>query len=100
MSEMILKLPNSYVDIDREEMEYIDGGAFGIDDAILLILAVGGASYGGGYAVGQAYYYHYGSKNYNRDKYFIYSAAASLFGIMGGVFDLGFYNGYNSVSRH
>ncbi|GEM_PF-1664805 len=27
MSTMTLKLPNNYVDIDRDEMEYVDGGA-------------------------------------------------------------------------
>jgi len=26
MSEMVLRLPNTYVEIDREEMEYVDGG--------------------------------------------------------------------------
>ena len=26
MSEMVLRMPSSYVDVEREEMEYIDGG--------------------------------------------------------------------------
>jgi hypothetical protein len=26
MSEMILRLPSSYVDVERDEMEYVDGG--------------------------------------------------------------------------
>lgn len=30
MSTMTLKLPTNYVDVDREEMEYVDGGASGI----------------------------------------------------------------------
>ena len=28
MSEMALRLPNSYVDVKRDEMEYVDGGNF------------------------------------------------------------------------
>jgi hypothetical protein len=27
MSEMVLRLPSCYVDIERDEMEYVDGGA-------------------------------------------------------------------------
>jgi len=26
MSEMVLRLPSSYVDVERDEMEYVDGG--------------------------------------------------------------------------
>jgi hypothetical protein len=32
MSTMTLKLPMNYVEIEREEMEYVDGGAVGIND--------------------------------------------------------------------
>ncbi|MBZ9606707.1 hypothetical protein G9F73_002495 [Clostridium estertheticum] len=27
MSEMVLRLPSCYVDVERDEMEYVDGGA-------------------------------------------------------------------------
>ncbi len=29
MSTFVLQLPNSFVDIDRDEMEYVDGGYTG-----------------------------------------------------------------------
>jgi hypothetical protein len=29
MSEMVLRLPSSYVEIERDEMEYVDGGRLG-----------------------------------------------------------------------
>ncbi|MBX4271771.1 hypothetical protein [Clostridium estertheticum] len=40
MSEMALRLPNNYVDVDGDEMEYIDGGSSVLVD----IAALGGVA--------------------------------------------------------
>lgn len=48
MREMSLNLPSNYVDIESDEMEYIDGGGF-FDESITgmgtLLLAVGAMMY-------------------------------------------------------
>ncbi|MBU3092376.1 hypothetical protein KPL35_09820 [Clostridium sp. CF011] len=31
MSEMVLRMPSSYVEVERDEMEYVDGGWLGVD---------------------------------------------------------------------
>ncbi len=41
--EYALQLPNSYVDVDRDEMEYVDGGFYYMDyyEVVGLVQAVG-----------------------------------------------------------
>lgn len=50
MSTMTLKLPNNYVDIERDEMEYVDGGAWNsvknIGRGIDMLLWAGGVVLG------------------------------------------------------
>lgn len=44
MNEYALQLPNNYVEIDRDEMEYVDGGASWVQNFLVSTLAtvVGG----------------------------------------------------------
>lgn len=57
MSTMALKMPCSYVDIDRDEMEYVDGGASlpnwfvaGAIDTVITFIIGGGIKAFAGYA--------------------------------------------------
>ena len=44
--EYALQLPTSYVDVDRDEMEYIDGGDFSYRDAGMFVLGLMAAAVG------------------------------------------------------
>jgi len=41
---MALKLPNSYVDVDRDEMEYVDGGFYVTNTQLKSVIFAAGAS--------------------------------------------------------
>lgn len=98
MSEMVLRLPNSFVDVEKDEMEYIDGG---IAPAAVIGIIVGCMAIGGGlYAIGRAagdrvYYSGYSNTQYQQNKWFIRAGViASLGVVVGGIVMTGFENEY------
>ncbi|VJY24293.1 Uncharacterised protein [Streptococcus pneumoniae] len=51
---MELILPNNYVDLEQEEMMYLDGGEpMSISAIVALAITIGGASYSTGYVLGE-----------------------------------------------
>lgn len=38
MSEMVLRMPSSFVDVERDEMEYVDGGGNAIQEGKIKVL--------------------------------------------------------------
>ena len=50
-----LRMPSSFVEVKDDEMEYVDGGVIGVAAVcaiITTVIAVMGACYGGGVAIG------------------------------------------------
>lgn len=100
LSHENLQLPKKFRVVSQAEMESIEGG-LGVAEAIGLILAVGGASYQGGYACGEWTYYNCGEGALaDAARSVFYVAALQIGGpVTGNVFMFGFDNGYNSA-RH
>lgn len=56
MGTVTLKLPNSFVDIDRDEMEYVDGGVYLSNAGLKSVLIATGLNPVGATILGLAYW--------------------------------------------
>lgn len=101
--ELSLNLPAQYVDIEQEEMMYLDGGlALSAAAVVKLIISAGGIAYGAAYAVGTRVGWMDTKKGvtswYNSNKWGIRSALIIGGGLfLGGIALLGFENGLYST---
>ncbi|VPE18662.1 Membrane protein [Streptococcus pneumoniae] len=96
---MELILPNNYVDLEQEEMMYLDGGEpMSISAIVALAITIGGASYSTGYVLGERVYYSgYKNSDYQKNKWGIRGAMLAVFGAIGAVVMLGFENRYYAL---
>ncbi|MDY2632284.1 class IIb bacteriocin, lactobin A/cerein 7B family [Clostridium sp.] len=100
--EYALQLPNNYVEIDRDEMEYVDGGEITIAAAIAMIGGLIAAGYGTiniGKECGTYVYNNGGARNGSMMKTF--KIAGGIVGgvIFGGLFAIGLDNGWVAASK-
>lgn len=99
---MELVLPMNFVDIDQEEMMYLDGGI--AVSTVIGVIAVCIAGQRGIYAAGSAaaqklYYMGYRNKEYQSQKWFIRAGVVGMLGvIVGSVLLLGFENKFYSLT--
>ncbi|WP_415748752.1 hypothetical protein [Streptococcus pseudopneumoniae] len=89
---MELVLPNNYVDLEQEEMMYLDGGEpMSISAIVALAITIGGASYSTGYVLGERVYYSgYKNSDYQKNKW-------GIRGAIGAIVMLGFENRYYAL---
>lgn len=94
--EGALVMPSSYAVMSEDEMTYMDGGSVSVATVCTIItttIAVCGASYASGQAVGQRLYYAGITTRKKWAKYKWYARGAALsFGVVGGIFMLGLEN--------
>jgi hypothetical protein len=98
--EKELLLPNQYVDVTDQEMEYVDGGVAiaTILGIVTAVIAASGATYGAGRVAGErAYYAGLRNSTYQKWKWQIRAAAVGVGGVAGGIFMLGFENKFYSM---
>lgn len=97
-------MPGTYSVLENDEMMYLDGGEpISISALVGLVMAVGGAGYGGGYAAGTRVAWMSSKKDvsnwYQSNKWPIRGVMVMGFGILGGITMLGFENGlYTTLS--
>ena len=102
VAEKELVMPNQFIEVTNEEMEYVDGGiAVGtIVHIVTGVIAVSGSSYGAGRIAGErAYYAGLKNKTYQKWKWRIRAAVVSLSPVTGTAFMLGFENKFYSMIR-
>lgn len=97
-----LVMPSNYAVINEEEMTYVDGG-IAVSTVCTIIgtaIAVSGATYGAGQAVGQRLYYAgiNSRKKWSKFKWAARAAALSCGGALGGIFMLGLENKLYSLT--
>lgn len=95
-------LPKNYQEVAQEEMQYMDGGIAltAVLGIIGGVIAVGGASYATGQAIGERVYYSgYTNRQYQKDKWKIRAAVVGLTGVLGVTVMLGFENKFYSYYK-
>jgi hypothetical protein len=101
MSTMALKLPMNYVNVNENEMEYIDGGEITIISAAAMIASLAAAGYSVlqiGEKCGQYIYQNGGSRNGLMAHTFKLASVTTL-GPIGVAFSIGLDNGWVAASK-
>lgn len=100
---MEMCLPRNYQEIKNEEMMYLEGGSITVTAVLGIVtsvIAISGATYGAGQAIGQRVYYSgYTNKQYQKDKWKIRAAVVGMTGVFGAVVMLGFENKFYSYYK-